>query len=125
MGSEPLVDVHVHLYEDPAAGQQAKDRSVIWEYGDDPGVTFSASPGDVATLASVYEKAGFERAIVMHLFDTALAREQAATLGQLGAAEAAAVSAEAMRASNKWIAGVVGASPVAEVLISIDPSPSP
>lgn len=120
MGSEPLVDVHVHLYEDPAAGQQAKDRYVIWEYGDDPGVTFSASPGDVATLASVYAKAGFDRAIVVHLFDTALAREQAAV--RFGAAEAAEVAAEAMRASNQWIAGVVRANPVAEVLISVDPA---
>ena len=121
MGGEPLVDVHVHLYEDVEAGQQAKDRYVIWEYGDHPGVTFSASPGDIATLTSVYEKAGFERAIVLHLFDTAHARAQAAAMGQLSAAEATAVAAEAMRASNKWIAGVVRANPVAEVLISIDP----
>jgi uncharacterized protein len=123
MGGEPLVDVHVHLYEDLAAGQQAKDRYVIWEYGDDPGVTFSASPGDVAALTSVYEKAGFDRAIVVHLFDTALAREQAAA--QLGAAEAVAAAAEAMRASNQWIAEVVRANPVAEVLISIDPAALP
>ena len=104
MGGEPLVDVHVHLYEDPDAGQQAKDGYVIWEYGDDPGVAFSDSPGDVSALTSVYEKAGFERAIVMHLFDTALAREQAITAGRLGTAEAAVVAAEAMRASNRWIA---------------------
>ena len=36
MGGTPLVDAHVHLYEDAAAGQQAKERNVIWEYGDDP-----------------------------------------------------------------------------------------
>jgi uncharacterized protein len=120
MGGEPLVDVHVHLYEDATAGQQARDRYVIWEYGDDPGVTFSASPGDVTALASVYEKAGFDRAIVVHLFDTALAREQAAA--RLTAAEAAEAAAEAMCASNRWIAGVTRANPVAEVLISIDPT---
>src|SRR5512135_2707845 len=125
MGGEPLVDVHVHLYEDAAAGQRAKDRYVIWEYGDDPGVTFSASPGDVATLASVYEKAGFERAIVVHLFDTALARERAATVAGFGAAEAAAVAAEAMRASNRWIARAVLDNPIAEVLISVDPTALP
>jgi predicted TIM-barrel fold metal-dependent hydrolase len=123
MGGEPLVDVHVHLYEDQAAWRQARDRSMIWEYGDDPGVRFSASPGDVSTLASVYEKAGFDRAIVVHLFDAALAREQAAP--RLGAAEAAAAAAEAMRASNQWIAGVVRANPVAEVLISVDPAVLP
>jgi predicted TIM-barrel fold metal-dependent hydrolase len=125
MGGEPLVDAHVHLHTDPAAGRQAKDRYVIWEYGDDPGVTFSASAGDVSTLASVYEKAGFDRAIVLHLFDTALAREQAATAARLGAADATAAAAEAMRASNRWIAGVVRANPVAEVLISVDPAALP
>ncbi len=121
MNGQPLVDVHVHLYADAAAGQQAKDRYVIWEYGSDPGVTFSASPGDVAALTSVYEKAGFDRAIVVHRFDTALAREQAKAAG-LGTAEAAVAVAEAMRASNKWIAAVAHADPVAEVLISIDPT---
>jgi hypothetical protein len=124
MGSEPLVDVHVHLYEDPAAGQQAKDRYVIWEYGDDPGVTFSASSGDVAALASVYEKAGFDRAIVLHLFDTALAREQASA-AHLSAAEAAEAAAEAMRASNRWIARTARENPVTEVLISVDPTAMP
>jgi uncharacterized protein len=126
MGIEPLVDVHVHLYENPAAGQQAKDRYVIWEYGDDPGVTFSASPGDVTALTSVYEKAGFDRAIVVHLFDTALAREQAAAqLGAADAAEAAEAAAEAMRASNRWIARTVMENLVAEVLISVDPAALP
>src|ERR1700739_812017 len=115
MRREPPGDVHVHLYEDAAAGQRAKDRYVIWEYGDDPGVTFSASPGDVAALASVYEKAGFDRAIVVHLVATALAREQAAA--HLSAAEAAEAAAEAMRASNRWIARAARENPVAEVLI--------
>jgi uncharacterized protein len=124
MGGEPLVDAHVHLFEDPAAGQQAKDRYVVWEYGDDPGVAFSTSSGDVTTLTSVYEKAGFERAIVMHLFDTALAREQAITAG-LGTAEAAVAAAEAMRASNRWIARAVQNNPIAEVLISVDPTALP
>ena len=125
MGGEPLVDMHVHLYEDSDAGRQAKDRYMIWEYGDDPGVEFSASPGDVSTLTSVYEKAGFERAIVMHLFDTALAREQAITAGRLATAEAAVAAAEAMRASNRWIARAVRDNPVAEVLISVDPAALP
>ena len=125
MGGEPLVDAHVHLFEDPAAGQQAKDRYVVWEYGDDPGVAFSASSGDVTALASVYEKAGFERAIVVHRFDTALAREQANTAGRLATAEAAVVAAEAMRASNRWIARTVRANPIAEVLISVDPTVLP
>ena len=121
---EPLVDAHVHLFEDPAAGQQAKDRYTVWEYGDDPGVAFSASSGDVTTLTSVYEKAGFERAIVAHLFDAALAREQAITTG-LGTAEAAAAAAEAMRASNRWIARTARNNPITEVLISVDPTTLP
>jgi predicted TIM-barrel fold metal-dependent hydrolase len=120
MGSQPLVDAHVHLYPDPAAGVRAKDRYVIWEYGDDPGVAFSASPGDLSTLASVYAKAGFDRAIVVHLFDTALAREQLAE--HLGAAEAAEAAADVLRAANRWVARALAGDPVAEVLISIDPT---
>jgi predicted TIM-barrel fold metal-dependent hydrolase len=120
MGSQPLVDAHIHLYPDPAAGVRAKDRYVIWEYGDDPGVAYSASPGDLSTLTSVFEKAGFDRAIVVHLFDTALARDQLAE--HLGPAEAEEAAADMLRAANRWIAREVAASPVAEVLISIDPT---
>jgi predicted TIM-barrel fold metal-dependent hydrolase len=120
MATEPLVDAHVHVYPDPEAGHKAKDSYVIWEYGDDPGVAFCASPGDVTTLASVYSKAGFDRAIVVHLFDTALARGQLAA--HLPATEAAEAAAEVLRASNRWIARTAADSPVAEVLISIDPT---
>lgn len=123
MGSEPLVDVHVHLYADPAEGREAKERNVTWEYGDDPGVMLSDSPGDVAALEAVYDKGGFERAVVVHTFDTALVRERVAA--RLGAGEAAEAAAEAMRASNRWVAGAIRESPVAEVLISIDPTALP
>jgi predicted TIM-barrel fold metal-dependent hydrolase len=118
--SQPLIDAHVHLYPDPAAGVRAKDRYLIWEYGDDPGVAFSASPGDLGTLASVYEKSGFDHAIVVHTFDTALAREQLAE--HLGADEATGAAADMLRAANRWIARAVADEPVAEVLISIDPT---
>jgi hypothetical protein len=132
VGSDPLVDVHVHLYPDPDAGRQAKDRYVIWEYGDDPGIEFSACSGDLPGLTASYEQAGFDRAIVVHLFDTALAREEA--LSQLApgtaparaatetATEADRMAAEAMRASNRWVAEVARADPLIEVLISIDPN---
>src|SRR5215472_3558451 len=123
MGSQPLVDAHVHLYPDPAAGVRAKDRYVIWEYGDDPGVAFSASPGDLSTLTSVYAKAGFDHAVVVHLFDTALAREQLEE--HLGAPEAAEAAADVLRAANRWIARAVADHPMAEVLISIDPTVLP
>ena len=60
VGSDLLVDVHVHLYPDKNAGHQAKERYVIWEYGDDPGVEFAAVAGDVTDLAATYGRAGFE-----------------------------------------------------------------
>lgn len=123
MGSEPLVDVHVHLYADPAAGREAKERNVTWEYGDGPGVMFSDSPGDVAALEAVYDKGGFERAVVVHTFDTALVRERVAA--RLGAGEAVEAAAEAMRASNRWIARTIRETPVAEALISVDPTALP
>ena len=65
MAADPLVDVHVHLYPDARSGQQAKDRYVIWEYGDDPGIEFSASTGDLTDLMALYRQAGFDRAIVV------------------------------------------------------------
>jgi predicted TIM-barrel fold metal-dependent hydrolase len=79
VAADPLVDVHVHLYPDAGSGQQAKDRYVIWEYGDDPGIDFSASTGDLTELMALYRQAGFDRAIVVHLFDTALAQAEAMT----------------------------------------------
>jgi predicted TIM-barrel fold metal-dependent hydrolase len=130
-GSDPLVDVHVHLYPDKNAGQQAKDRYVIWEYGDDPGVEFAAVAGDITDLADTYARAGFDRAIVVHLFDTALARAEAMSRLAPGHSPpqrrdaAAAVDesvAEAMRASNRWVAAMAQASPLVEVLISVDPA---
>jgi predicted TIM-barrel fold metal-dependent hydrolase len=120
MGVEPLVDAHVHLYADAAP----KDRHVILEYGDDPGVTFCESPGSVEALSSVYGGAGFKRAIIAHMFDTGRALKRARAAGAT-AGEAVAVAGEALRASNRWMASVVAASPVAEVLISIDPTVLP
>jgi predicted TIM-barrel fold metal-dependent hydrolase len=128
VGADPLVDAHVHLYPDAGSGQQAKDRYVIWEYGDDPGIDFSASTGDPTELMALYRQAGFDRAIVVHLFDTVLAQAEAMTRlatsggpGQ-GSAEAMRAAAEAMRASNRWVAAVARANPLIEVLISIDPT---
>lgn len=141
MAADPLVDVHVHLYPDAGTGQQAKDRYVIWEYGDDPGVGFSACTGDLTELTTRYRQAGFDRAIVVHLFDTALAQAEAmarltpsgdprpaagrgAAPGASGqaAAEARRAAAEAMKVSNRWAAAVARVDPLIEVLISIDPT---
>jgi uncharacterized protein len=133
VAADPLVDVHVHLYPDAGSGQQAKDRYVIWEYGDDPGIDFSASTGDLTELMALYHRAGFDRAIVVHLFDTVLAQAEAMTrlapssgpgpglTGPAGA-EAMRAAAEAMRASNRWVAAVARANPLIDVLISIDPT---
>jgi uncharacterized protein len=133
MGASPLIDVHVHLYEDQASGQQAKDNYVIWEYGDDPGVEFAAVAGDLDDLAAVYGQAGFDRAVVVHLFDVAPARADAlARLAPGRAADADAMAdvrasvdhavAQAMLASNRWVAEVARSNPLVEVLVCIDPT---
>lgn len=129
--TNPLVDVHVHLYPDADAGRQAKDSYVIWEYGDDPDVQFSTDSGDLTDLAATYGRGGFDRAVVVHLFDTALARSQAldrlapggspVESAQLTAAVNEAVAA-AMRASNRWVTEVARTDPLVEVLITIDPT---
>lgn len=130
-GSSPLVDVHVHLYPDVDAGRQAKDSYVIWEYGDDPGVRFTTAAGDLADLAATYGQAGFDRAVVVHLFDTALARREAGDRLAPGrgprdpAYVSAAVNeavAEALRASNRWAAEAARDNPLVEVLVSLDPT---
>ncbi|WP_127360655.1 amidohydrolase family protein [Actinacidiphila soli] len=127
-GSNPLVDVHVHLYPNVDAGRQAKDSYVIWEYGDDPGVEFAAAAGDLADLAATYGQAGFDRAVVVHLFDTALARTVAMARpapGRRSPEEPADITeavAAAMRASNRWAAETARNNPLVEVLVSLDPT---
>jgi predicted TIM-barrel fold metal-dependent hydrolase len=130
--SGPLIDVHVHLYPDQEAGQQAKDNYVIWEYGDDPGVEFAPVAGDLDDLAATYGGAGFDRAVVVHLFDTALARQEAMSrLAPRSASEQTADAtshmvdeavAVAMQASNRWVAEVARANPLVEVLVCVDPT---
>jgi len=130
--ADPLVDVHVHLYPDQHSGQQAKDRYVIWEYGDDPGVEFAPVAGDVDDLATTYGEAGFDRAVVVHLFDAVLAREEAMARLAPGSAGAAGLLsarasveeavARAMVASNRWVASVARDNPLVEVLVCVDPT---
>ncbi|MDX6312114.1 MAG: uncharacterized protein QOF84_7485 [Streptomyces sp.] len=115
-GSDPLVDVHVHLYPNKDAGRQARDSYVIWEYGDDPGVEFATTAGDLTDLATTYGQAGFDRAVVVHLFDTALARKEAKP------ADVTEAVAAAMRASNRWVAETARNDPLVEVLVSLDPT---
>jgi len=129
--SAPLVDVHVHLYPDQAAGQEAKDRYEIWEYGDDPGVEFAPVAGDLEDLAAAYGERGFDRAVVVHLFDAALAREEAmarlapgGTAAEIADARASVdeAVAGAMLASNRWHAEVARSDPLVEVLVAVDPT---
>jgi hypothetical protein len=127
----PLVDVHVHLYENKDVGRQAKDNYTIWEYGEDPGVEFAPFSGDVEDLADAFGRGGFDRAVVVHLFETALARQEAMARlapGHSGdaASEALAVVdeavADAMVASNQWVAAVAQSIPLVEVLVTVDPT---
>jgi predicted TIM-barrel fold metal-dependent hydrolase len=127
----PLVDVHVHLYENRDVGLQAKDNYTIWEYGEDPGVDFAPFAGDVEDLADTFGRGGFDRAVVVHLFETALARQEAMARlapGHSGeeAFEARAVVdeavAQAMVASNQWVAAVAQSIPMVEVLVTVDPT---
>jgi predicted TIM-barrel fold metal-dependent hydrolase len=130
-GAGPLVDVHVHLYENKDVGRQAKDNYTIWEYGDDPGVDFAPLLGDLEDLADTFGQGGFDRAVVVHLFETALARRQALARlapGHSGeeATQAKAVVdeavADAMVASNQWVAEVARSHPLVEVLVTVDPT---
>jgi predicted TIM-barrel fold metal-dependent hydrolase len=94
-------------------------------------VQFATAAGDITDLATTYGQAGFDRAVVVHLFNTALARTEA--MGRLtpgrSSAEPAHVNAavdeavaEAMRASNCWVAETARSYPLVEVLVSLDPT---
>ena len=88
----------------------------------------SAGKLHLLDLADIYGNGGFDRAIVVHLFDTDLARQEAvARFNPVTAADPQAVWSvveeavgEAMRNSNQWIAGVAASDPLVEVLVTVD-----
>jgi len=125
--SAPLVDVHVHLYESKEAGREAKANYTIWEYGDDPGVSFATLDGDMADLVGTFEREGFDRVVVVHLFDANLARRRLLerldpSLAEDDPGALRAAVGEAMVRSNEWVVQVASTSPLIEVLVSVDPT---
>jgi hypothetical protein len=94
-------------------------------------VQFATAAGDITDLATNYGQAGFDQAVVVHLFDTARARAEAMDRLAPGrrpkepAHVTAAVDeavAESMRASNRWVADTGRDHPLVEVLASLDPT---
>ncbi len=131
--NSPLIDIHVHLYESKESGSNAKDSYVIWEYGEDPNVEFSTVSGDLEELSNTYKTGGFDRAVVVHLFDTALARAEAkARLSPKYSREGENLLkanleidiavGQAMIESNKWIAEIGQTDPLIEVMVTVDPT---
>ncbi len=129
--SSSLIDIHVHLYENKELGNNAKTSYEIWEYGEDPNVEFATVSGDLEDLSNTYNKGGFDRAIIVHLFDTALARAEARgrlsfeqTSGDISKAnlDLDLAVGEAMIASNEWIANLGQTNPLIEVMVTVDPT---
>ncbi len=126
----PLVDVHVHLYPDAGTGRSAKENYQIWEYGEGPGVVFDTADGLIGDVADRYEKAGFDHAVVLQLFDVPAERAQARARRQegLSPAQVAASEAEldealalAVMDANHWVVSVCAAHPLLTAYVGIDP----
>ena len=125
-----LVDVHVHLYPDEAAGREAKEGYEIWEYGDYPHVEFDTTAGLISDVGDRYDTAGFDHAVVLQLFD--VGRERTRLLSQLRGADPAAkrreceatleeALASGLMDANRWVLSQVTTHPGLSAYVCIDP----
>lgn len=129
-GAHPLIDVHVHLYPDEAAGRRAKEGYQIWEYGEGPGVVFDTADGVISDVGERYEKAGFDHAVVLQLFDVGAERKAALARLEPGLSpdqisQSEAVLEEALVTSlmdaNRWVVSAAAAHPLLTAYVGIDP----
>jgi uncharacterized protein len=125
-----LVDVHVHLYPDAAAGRRAKDGYEIWEYGEKPDVVFDTAAGVVGEVATRFGSQGFDHAVVVQLFDVASERREmrqrlapgisaAERHDAAGQLEQALV--EAFMLANRWVVSAAADNPLLTAYVCVDP----
>lgn len=130
MGNEPLIDVHVHLYPDAETGQRAKASYQIWEYGTDPGIHFDTASGVLEEVGDRYEKAGFDHAVVLQLFDVAAERTDAIARLEPGLPREQVNESEALldeqlavalMEANRWVVDAAASHPLLTAYVGIDP----
>ena len=76
--AEPVkIDTHIHLYQTSEEGIAAKEAYHIFEYGTKPDVRFSRYPGTLDDVVKCMESAGYSKAVMVLLWSTVWARQQA------------------------------------------------
>lgn len=123
------VDSHVHLYRSVEEGLEEKDGYEVWEYGDQPIVKYSESPGTVDDVVAAMQSSGIDKAVMVNLFSSHLTRETAiaslpADLGA-GAREKALQQIDAevltkLKTFNQWGCDVAREHPEIAAFIAAD-----
>ncbi len=130
MAGPVRVDCHMHIYESKRHGRWDKQNYVIWEYGEKPGgQRFSEYDGDIEDAVDAMKQAGYDHAVAVNLFVTAMAREMAVEAlspdlqgaDRDGAiAEIDASMGERLKAFNRWLCDTVAGRPITP-FASLDP----
>jgi predicted TIM-barrel fold metal-dependent hydrolase len=125
-----IVDVHMHVYESKAQGARNKMNYQIWEYGEKPDQRFSKYGGDLEDAESAMAEAGYDHAVVVHLWATARARDAAINAipahvqgeaRRKAIAEIDANNAESFKASNRWVTDLLAGNRKFTAFVSADP----
>jgi predicted TIM-barrel fold metal-dependent hydrolase len=108
--SDPLVvDVHVHLFEEP--DDPMRDGYEIWEYGERPDVEYGERRGTFDDLVTAMTEQPCDHSVVLGMFVPAV--EAGKGVGELP---------ERLRDYNDWVTATAALSPRLTPLIAADPS---
>jgi hypothetical protein len=111
--SDPLVvDVHVHLFQQP--DDPVRDSYEIWEYGPSEGVETGDRRGTVADLMGALDERRNTRCVVLGMF----VPDRTA----LGQSDGPDREAQRLRDENSWLLAQTEGSPHLTPLIASDPS---
>lgn len=77
MGTSPIIDAHMHIYPSRAYGLSRKSTYQVWEYGEKRDTPFSRYSGDVEDALEAIRESAVDRAVVVNLFATSIARANA------------------------------------------------
>jgi hypothetical protein len=106
--SDPrVVDVHVHLFEQP--DDPMRDGYDIWEYGEHEGVEFGTRRGTVEDLTASIGVSPMAHCVIVGMFAS-------------GTEPSGVPAPDRLRAYNDWVLGVAGTSSHLTPLVAADPS---
>jgi predicted TIM-barrel fold metal-dependent hydrolase len=130
--SDPVkVDVHMHLYQTPEAGEWWKAGYEIFEYGEKPGVEFSRYSGTVDDAVQAMKEAGFAHGVAVNLLSVDLFRAEAVAMlppevegedRHRAVAEIDRTMADRFRHFNRWLVDALRDVPQITPFVGVDPS---